>query len=146
MADNGLSWLTVGAIVAYISGRHGEQTVSEALVEKVGKRDVIATVNGHSQKFNINHTRSHVIAGGDRVDPVKWLHRASESRWNPGVDLAPWEHPAVVALRDVERRIDSRVDVCHWADEFRRFPDVETARKLRDAVDLYLKLHEGNES
>lgn len=49
------------------------------------------------------------------------------------------------AIRAAAHRVDSRVDVCHWADEFRRFPDVETARKLRDAVDLYLQLHNAPE-
>lgn len=131
-----LAWLQVGAKVAYISGGIRSETVTEGVVEKIGKRDVIVAIVGRTEKFNIGRTNRH----GDLL----WLHRSGGSHWDRGVDLAPLDDPQVIAIQERQRRDDAQSDVRRWADEFQRNRGVETARKLRDAVDMYLKLHEAD--
>lgn len=131
-----LDWLTTGETVAYIAGGRYE-SVSEAMVDKVGKRDVVVTVNGREQKFNIKFT---TVRGRS-----EWLHRRGSSTWDRGTYLAPLDDPAVIEIRAQAQRDSARSDVRRWADEFQKAPGVESARKLQAAVGLYLKLHEAGE-
>jgi hypothetical protein len=133
----GLEWLTVGATVAYISGGHRSERVTEATVDKIGKRDVVVTVDGRTEKFNIGRT----MAVGD----VRWLRRSGTGSWDRGVDLAPLDDPKVAEYRAAQKLSDAVYQVRHWSDQFSKARDVDTARKLRAAVDAFLKLHEETE-
>ncbi len=138
-SPNPLGWLQVGAKVAYISGQSRSETVTDGVVEKIGKRDVVVTVDGRIEKFNIGRTSL-------RSDDVTWLHRSGSSSYSAGVDLAPLDHPLVAKYRARQQLDKGTKLVRRWADEFQSARDVETARKLRDAIDVYLKLHEETES
>lgn len=126
----GLEWLTVGATVAYI---HGDN-VQVATVDKIGKRDVVVTVNGREQKFNINKPSARGTA--------TWLYRSGARTWDRGNELAPLDDPIVVEMQKQQERDGARGQVRRWADEFQVRRDVDTAKKLRDAIDVFLELHE----
>lgn len=138
MSDTtGLEWLTVGATVAYIAGANRSETVSRAIVDKIGKRDVRVIVNGRDETFNITKTWEH--------DGVLWLRRSGNSAWDRGTELAPWDHPQVVKYRAAQAIDHAVYQVRKWSDEFSKSRDVETAQELRTAVDAFLKLHEETE-
>lgn len=137
MADS-LDWLKVGADAAFISGRGGSETVSKATVLKVGKRDVAVMVDGREEKFNINHT--------DRRNDALWLHRRSFDSWAPSIYLAPFEDPEVVKIRNRQRRDRAVYAIRDKADLFLRSPDIQGARTLQTAIDVFLQLHEKDES
>ena len=130
----GLEWLTVGATVAYISGGTRSESVSRALVDKIGKRDVRVIVGGRDETFNIGKTWDH--------DGVLWLRRSGNSAWARGTELAPWDHPQVVAYRAAGAIAHAVYLVRKASDEFSKSRGVEDARVLRTVVDAYLKLAE----
>lgn len=134
----GLEWLTVGATVAYICGGHRNEDVQEGVVDRIGKRDVVVTVDGREEKFNITRTDRH----GDRL----WLHRNGNGSWDRGVDLAPADAPKVLAIKAARVRDTAVYEVSIAADVFQRRRDAKTARLLRDAVDAYLKLAESDDN
>jgi hypothetical protein len=137
MSDSsGLEWLTVGASVAYISGGFRNERVSEALVDKIGKRDVVVTVDGRTEKFNTGRTMT--------VGDVRWLRRSGNSTWDRGVELAPLDDPKVAEYRAAQKLSDAVYQVRKWSDEFSKSRDVDTARELRTAVDAFLKLAEND--
>lgn len=132
----GLEWLQVGAKVAYIHGGYHHDAVTEATVEKIGKRDVVVTVSGRSEKFNITHTATY---RGD--EGTTWLRRRGTSTWDRGTELGPLDHPRVAAINARQERDNAVSEVRRWADEFQSRRDVATAKELRAAVDAFLKLH-----
>ncbi|MEU7631658.1 hypothetical protein AB0C34_16965 [Nocardia sp. NPDC049220] len=128
----GLEWLTVGATVAHIFGRYRDESVSEAMVTKIGKRDVVITVEGRTEKFNIGHTK--------KIGDNTWLRRSVASSSDRVVYLAPLGDPRVASYRQQQARNESTKRVRHYADKFQNRRDVDTAKKLRAAVDTYLAL------
>lgn len=137
-APTGLEWLTVGATAAFIYGGYRNEHVQEGVVDRIGKRDVVVIVAGREEKFNITRTDRH----GDTL----WLHRYGNSTWDRGMDLAPADHPEVLAIRAARARDAAAYEVSLAADVFQRRKDAATARLLRDAVDAFLKLAEEGES
>ncbi|MEV2222773.1 hypothetical protein AB0E01_23185 [Nocardia vinacea] len=130
----GLEWLIVGATVAYVTGGYTQENVIQAAVDKIGKRDVVVTVDGRTETFNINKTSL-------RSGPNTWLRRSGSSQWDRGTQLAPLDDPQVVKIQARQVRADATSKVWRYADEFQSTRDVATARKLRDAIDVYLNLH-----
>ncbi|WP_029923918.1 hypothetical protein [Nocardia otitidiscaviarum] len=130
----GLEWLAEGATAAYIYGGVHNQRVSDAVVQKIGKRDVVVVVNGRTEKFNINRTW--------RRGEWTQLRRSGNSTWDAGVELAAADDPAVAELRTRQTRDDAASDVVAAADRFRSSRDVENAKKLRAAIDAFLDLHD----
>ncbi|MBF6215642.1 hypothetical protein IU436_27500 [Nocardia farcinica] len=130
----GLEWLAVGATVAFIYGGHHDERVREGVVDRIGKRDVVVTVEGRAEKFNITRT--------SRRGDVLWLRRYGNGTWDRGVDLAPADHPEVLAIKAARARDAAAYEVSIAADVFQRRKDPATARLLRDAVDASMKLAE----
>lgn len=132
----GLEWLTVGATVAYVSKGRLSQSVREAVVDRIGKRDVVVLVDGGEERFNINRTRVH----GDTV----WLHEYGDGLSGRSWDLAPLDHPEVLVIKAAQKRHAVATSVEYAADVFQRRRDIESAKALRDAVDAFLTLAEEN--
>ncbi|WP_280470666.1 hypothetical protein [Nocardia farcinica] len=130
----GLEWLAVGATVAFIYGGHHDERVREGVVDRIGKRDVVVTIEGREEKFNITHA--------SRCGDTLWLHRRGRSSWDRGVYLAPADHPEVLAIQAARVRDDAAYEVSLAAEVFQRRRDAATAQILRDAVDAFLKLVE----
>jgi hypothetical protein len=130
----GLDWLKVGETVAYIRrARHSNERVSPATVDKIGKRDVQVTINGVTQKFNINHTENgHLYRRDIAYGVVEYL--------------MPSDHPRAVKARAQQQCDFAARAIDDHAHQFARTPDVEHARTLRDAIDVFLKLHEKDKS
>lgn len=121
-----LAWLTVDATVAYVANRRLQSSrVFPAHVDKIGKRDVNVTVNGRTEKFNINH-----------VNEDGWLYRRAD--WEPSTYLAPLNDPAVAAIgaQQVVERAAERV--VKAAAAFSETRDAATAHQLRDTIDEFL--------
>ncbi|WP_280412624.1 hypothetical protein [Nocardia asiatica] len=133
----GLEWLTVGATVAYIHGGYRSEQVIEATVERIGTRDVFVNVAGRSERFNTRRTRTR----GD----VQWLYRSGNSQWDRGVELAPLDAPEVASYKAAQEFDSAVYQVRKWSDEFSKARDVDSAQKLRAAVDAFLTLHENEQ-
>ncbi|MGN2638561.1 hypothetical protein ACTD5D_20765 [Nocardia takedensis] len=104
--------MTVGATVAYITGGHRSETVHAATVDRIGRRDVVVTVDGRRQRFNIGNTTQR--------GEVRWLSRRVDS-WSQDTYLASLDDPRVAAIRAVRTESDA-------------------ARALHAAVDTYLEI------
>ncbi|MBF6358119.1 hypothetical protein IU449_26850 [Nocardia higoensis] len=130
----GLEWLTVGATVAYICNSRLSSRVREAVVDRIGKRDVVVLVDGDEGRFNITRTR----ARGETA----WLHEYGDGLSGRSWDLAPLDHPEVLVIKAAQKRRAVTTSVGHAADKFKNRGDVESAKALRDAVDAFLKLAE----
>ncbi|NKY60427.1 hypothetical protein [Nocardia flavorosea] len=129
----GLEWLTVGATVAYVHNRR-DSMIYEAVVQKVGKRDVVVTVNDREEKFNINKTTE--------IDGTRWLDRWISGTWGYSTSLGPLDSDHARKLREGKTRTEAITRAHSLADDFTRRRDVDTAKKLRDALDVFLELHD----
>ncbi|WP_109527198.1 MULTISPECIES: hypothetical protein [Nocardia] len=129
----GLEWLTMGAEVAHAFRHHGTGRIKTAVVDKIGKRDVVVTVGGRVEKFNIGRTCER--------DGVRWLER-SEGTWNGWTELGPLDSPWAAEMFQAQRVENAAYLVQKASDGFASKRDVESARALRSAVDVFLKLAE----
>ncbi len=136
MAESaGLEWLTVGATVALVRSHHATpDSIAEALVQKVGKRDVVVDAAGRIEKFNLGRTWSY--------DDAVWLTRR-EGSWGGSTDLGPLDSPRAKKVRSAQTLANAVFEVRAAADKFAARSEPESARELRSAVDAYLELAEG---
>lgn len=127
-----LDWLTVDATVAFISGGGADPLrVYPAHVDVIGKRDVLVTVDGRTERFNITRI--------DRHHDNAWLYRR-DGVWTPNKYLAPHDDPDVVKISEKYARHVALDRAVKCAGTFRGTSDVANARMLRDAVDEFLKI------
>lgn len=131
--STGLEWLTVGAEVAHTFRHHSGGRINTAVVDKIGKRDVVVTVGGRVETFNIGRTRE--------CDGVLWLER-SEGTWNGRTELGPLDSPRAAEMLRAQRVENAAYLVEKASDEFASKRDVESAKALRSAVNAFLKLAE----